>query len=145
MVVPPGPKKTENKNTLLPLNNFINISPNPIEYKQLLQGWISVNNIYNPQELYAAPTQVFRRIILANSADPAEISDFAIRHIIQEDTLASTKHVYAIYLFSTTPPKSLKSHHALPLNDKAIWDMSYEEEEYGLHKKTKIWTYILEE
>ena len=110
-----------------------------------MQGWISVNNIYNPQELYAAPTQVFRRIILANSADPAEISDFAIRHIIQEDTLASTKHVSAIDLSSETPPKPLNSHRSLPVNDKDTWDMAYEEVLYGLHNKTKTWTYISEE
>ena len=56
MVVPPGPKKTENKNTLLPLNEFINVAPNIIESKQLLQGWISINKIYELQELYAAST-----------------------------------------------------------------------------------------
>ena len=138
MVVPPGPKKTENKNTLLPLNEFINVAPNIIESKQLLQGWISINKIYELQELYAASTQVFRRIILANSADPSDISYFAIRYILQEDTLASAKHVSAVDISSTTPPKSLKYYHDLPVNDKAIWDMAHEEEYYGLHNKKNL-------
>ena len=33
----------------------------------------------------------------------------------------------------------------MPVNDKSIWDMSYEEEYYCLHNYTKTWTYILEE
>ena len=126
MVILPGTKKeTRKKNPIFPLNDFINVAPNLTESKQLLKEWISINNIYKLQELYTASTQVVSRIILSNSADPAKISYFAIRHILQEDTLASTKHVYAIYLLSTTPPKSLKSHHALPVNDKSIWDMDY--------------------
>ena len=138
-------KKIRRQNFLLPLNDFINVAPNLIESKQLLQGCISINNIYKLQEIYAASTQFFCRIILANSSDPADISDFSIRHILQEDTLESTKHVYAIDISSTNPPKPLKSHHKLPVNDKAIWDMAYEEEYYGLHNKKKIWTYISEE
>ena len=114
-------------------------------YKQLLQGWIYVKNICELQELYSTSTQVVCRIIITNSADPADISDFSIRHIIQEDTLASAKHVSAIYISSTTPQKSLKSHHALTVNDKSIWDMAYEEEYYGLHNKKKSWTYISKE
>ena len=146
MVVPHGPKnKSENKNSLLPLNDFINVAPDLIESKQLLQEWISINDIYELQEIYAASTQVVRRIILANSADLSDISDFSIRHLLQEDTLASANHVSAIDLSSTTPPKSLKYHHAPPVNDKAIWYMAYEEEYYGLHNKTKTCTYILEE
>ena len=143
MVVPPGPKKqVRKKNSLLPLCEFINIAPNLIESKQLLQGWISINNIYELQELYAASTQVVRRIILADSANPADISNFSIRHILQEEKLAYAKHVSDIYLSSITPPKSLKSHHALPANDKSICNMAYEEEYYGLPNKTKTWTYI---
>ena len=139
-------KKTgHKKNALLPLNDFINVAPNLIEYKQLLQGWISINKIYWLQEIYAASTQVVRQIILANSADPANILDFFIRHILQEDTLASLNHVSAIDLSYETPPKSLKSYHALPVNNKAVWDMEYEEEYYGIHNKTKTWTYISEE
>ena len=120
-------KKIRKKNTLPPLNDFINVAPNLIDSKKLLQGWIYINNIHELQELYAASNQVVCRIILANSANPADISDFSIRHLLQEDTLASAKYVSAIDLSSTVPPKSLKSHHALPANDKSIWDMSYEE------------------
>ena len=119
--------KSENKNSLLPLNYFINIDTNLIEVKQLLQVWISINNIYELQELYATSTQVVYWIILANSADPSNISDFAIRNLLWEDTLASAKHVSAIDISSKTPPKSLKSYHDLPVNNKAILDMSYEE------------------
>ena len=126
MVVLPGPKK-QIKKILLPLNDFINVSPNIIKSKELIQGWIAINNIYELKELYAASTQVVCRIILANSTDPANISDFSIRHIFQEDTLASAKHVSAIDISSKTPPKSLKSHHALPVNDKSIWDIAYDE------------------
>ena len=66
-------KKPENKNPLLPLNDFINVTPHLIESKQLLKGWISINKIYELQELYSASTQVVCRIILANSANPANI------------------------------------------------------------------------
>ena len=141
----PGQKNKPEKNALLPLNNFINVAPNLIYSKQLLQGWISIKNIYELQELYATSTQVVRRIILANSADPADISDFAIRHLIQEDTQASANYVSAIDISYTNPPKTLKAHHALTINNKAIWDTAYEEEYYGTHNKTKTWTYILEE
>ena len=109
-------KTDQKKNALLPLNDFI----------KKLQGWISINKIWKIKELYSASTQVVDQIILTNSADPANISDFSIRNLLQEDTLAFEKHVSAIDLFSTTPPKSLKSHHALPVNNKAIWDMAYE-------------------
>ena len=106
MVVLPGPKKkNQKKNSLLPLNDFINVAPNLIESKQLLQGWISINKIYELQELYAASTQVIHRIILANSTDPAEISDFAIRNLLQKYTLASENHVSSIDISSITPPK----------------------------------------
>ena len=86
-----------------------------------------------------------RQIILPNSAVPTDISDFTLRHILQEDTLSSANHVSAIDISSTTPPKSLKSHQELPVNDKAIWYMDYEEECCGLHNKKKTWTYISEE
>ena len=123
----PGRKdNSENKNSLLPLNDFINVATHIIETKQLLQGWISINKIHKLQKIYSVSTQVVRHIILVKSADPADISDFAIRHLLQEDTLASAKHVSAIDLSSTVPPKSLKSHHALPINYKSIWDMAYE-------------------
>ena len=72
MVVLPGPKK-QIKKILLPLNDFINVSPNIIKSKELIQGWIAINNIYELKELYAASTQVVCRIILANSANPANI------------------------------------------------------------------------
>ena len=52
------------------------------------------------------------------------------------------QNVSAIDLSSTTPSESLKSHNALPVNDKAIRDMAYGEKYYGLHNKTKTWTYI---
>ena len=100
---------------------------NLIDSKQLLQGWISINNIHKLQEIYTASTQFVRRIILSNYANPANISDFEIWHLLQEDTLAFAKHVSAIDLSSTIPPKPLKYHHAMPINDKAIWDMAYEE------------------
>ena len=83
--------------------------------------------MHDLQEIYAAYTQVVCRIILSNSADSADISDFAIRNILQEDILASKKHVSKIDLSSTVPPKSLKSHHELPVKDKSIWGMTYEE------------------
>ena len=84
--------------------------------------------MHNPQEVYAASTQVVRRIILTKSTDPSKILDFDIRHLLQEDTLAFTRHVSDIDLSSIVPPKSLKSHHEIPVNDKYIWDMAYEEE-----------------
>ena len=130
----------ENENSLLPLNEFINVATNLIKSKQLLQGWISAKNIYELQEIYTLSTQVVRQIILANSVNPADMSDFAIRHLRQEDTLASVKYVSSVDLSSTTLPKSLKSHHALPVNNKAIWDMAYEKEYYGLHNNTKTLT-----
>ena len=101
----PGQKTSQKKNSLLPLNDFINVDPNLIKFKQLLQVWISINNIYELQELYAASTQFSRQIILANSADPADISDFAIRNILQEYTLASENNVSTIDIASSTPPK----------------------------------------
>ena len=119
-------KKTQNPPPLIPLNDFINVATNLIKSKQLLQGWISINKLYNLQELYAASTQVVCRIILSNSADPANISEFSIRHLIQEDTLASINHVSSIDISSKTPTKSLKSHHTLTVNDKSIWDTAYE-------------------
>ena len=124
----PGRKdNSENKNSLLPLNDFINVATHIIESKQLLQGWISINKIHKLQEIYSASTQVVCRIILANSANPSDISDLVIRHILQEDTLASAKHVSTIDISSTVPPKSLTSHRALLIKDKAIWEMAYEE------------------
>ena len=63
---------------LLPLNDFINVSPNLIESKQLMQGWISLKNIHDIQEIYAASTQVVCIIILDNYANPSDISDFSI-------------------------------------------------------------------
>ena len=128
-------KTDQKKNALLPLNDFI----------KKLQGWIFINNIQKLQELYSAYTQVVCQIIHDNSADTADIYDFSIRHLLQEDTLPSAKNVSAIDISSTTLPKSLKSYPALPVNDKAIWDMAYEEEYYILHNKTKTWTYISEE
>ena len=146
MVLPPGPKKTtKKKNAHIPLNDFINAAPNIIDYKQLLQEWMSINKMHELQEIYAASTQVVRHIVLANSIDPTNISECAIRHLLQEDTLAPAKHVSTIDISSTISPKSLNSHHAMPINDKAIWDMDYEEEYYGPHKDTKTWTNILEE
>ena len=139
-----GRKTNQKKKNLLPLNEFINVAPNLIESKQQLQGWISINTIHKLKEPYSDSTQVVRRIILANSSDPSNILDFSIRHLLQEETLASAKHVSAIDLSSTVPPKSLNSHHALPANKKAICDMAYEEEYYGLHKNTKTWNYISE-
>ena len=82
-------KNLENKNALLPLNDFINVATNLIDSKQLLQGWVSVKNIYKLQELYSASTQVVCRIILTNSANSANISDFSIRHLLHEYILAS--------------------------------------------------------
>ena len=96
-----------------------------------MQGWISISKIYKLQELYAASTQVARQIILPISANQAYISDFAIKHILQEDTLASAKHVSAIDISSTNLTKSLKYHHALSFSNKSIWYMAYEEEYYG--------------
>ena len=116
---------TQEKNFLLPLNDFINAAPKIIEYKQLLQGWIPINKMHGLQEIYSVSTQVVCHIILYNSSNLANISDFAIRHLLQEDTMASAKHVSAIDLSSTVPPKSLRSHHERPVNDKAIWDMDY--------------------
>ena len=110
-----------------------------------MQGWISINKIHELQEIYSESTQFLCHIILANSANPAKISDFDIRYLLQEDKLASTNHVSAIEISSIFLPKSLKSHHAPPFNDKAIWDMAYEEYYYGLNKNTKTWTYISEE
>ena len=100
-------------------------------------GHIYVKNIYELQELYSASTQVVRQIILTNSANPSDISDFSIRHILQEDTLSSANHVSTIDLSYTTPPKSLKSYNELPVNNKARWDMAYEEEFYCPHNKKK--------
>ena len=120
MVVPSRPKTNSEKSSLLPLNEFINVAPNLIELKQLLQGCISINNIHNLQEIYAASTQVVLRMILANSTNPAKISDSSIRHIIQEDTLTSTKHESDIDISSTVLSKSLNYHHSLPVNDKYI-------------------------
>ena len=122
-----GRSARSEKNSLLPLNDFINVAHNIIKSKQLIQGWISIKKIYELQEIYAASTQVVCQIILSDSANPANILEFAIRHILHEDKLAPAKHVSAIDLYSTTPQKPLKSHHVLPVNDKAIWDMAYEE------------------
>ena len=70
----PGQKnKSKIKNSLLPLNEFINVSQNLVESKQLLQELIYINKIHELQEICAASTQVFRCIILANSANPANI------------------------------------------------------------------------
>ena len=139
MVILPRPKKQiRKKNSLLLLNYFIKVTTNLIKYKQLLQGWISINNIFKQQELYSAFNQVVYQIILANSADPSDISDFAIRHLLQEYIMAPAKNFSAIYLSSTTPPKSLKYHHALSVNDKAIWDMAYEDEYYGIYNKKNL-------
>ena len=99
-----GRKNNLEKNPT-PLNDFINAAPNLIECKQLLQRWVCTNKIHDLQEIYTASTQVVRSIILANSAKPYDISEFAIRHLLQGDTLESEKHVSAIYLFSTVPPK----------------------------------------
>ena len=120
-------EKTTQKNSLLPLNEFINVVPNLIESKELLQVWISINRVHKLQEIYVTSTQVVCRIVLANSANPVNISDFSIRHLLQEDTLASAKHVSAIDISSTFPQKPLKFHHALPVNNKAVWYMAYEE------------------
>ena len=138
-------KKTGNKDALLPLNDFINVATNLIDSKQLLQGWVSVKNIYKLQELYSASTPVVCQIILTNSANPADISDFSIGHLLQEDTLAFTNYITAIDLSYTTPPKSLNSHHELPVKEKSIWYIAFEEELYGIHNKTKTWTYISKE
>ena len=80
-------KTTQKKNALLSLNDFINVSPNLTESKKQIQIWISINNINQVQEIYVASTQVVCRIILANSAKPDNISEFDIRHLLQEDTL----------------------------------------------------------
>ena len=123
----PGRKNnSENNNSLLSLNDFINADPNLIYFKQLIQGWISINKMHDLQKIYATSTQVFRRIILANFANPSDISDFSIKHLLQEDKLESANHVSAIDLSSTFPPKLLKSHHAMPINYKTIWGMAYE-------------------
>ena len=138
----PVRKRSENKNFPIPLNDFINAAPNIVEQKQLLQGWISINKMHELQEIYSASTQGVCRIILANSAEPSDISNFSIRHLLQEDTLESAKHVYTIDISYTVPQKPLKYHHAMPVNNKSIWGMAYEEEYYGLHKDTKTCTYI---
>ena len=128
MVIPLGPEKNQKKKSVLPLNDFINVAPNLIESKKIMQGWISINKIHELQELYAASTQVVCHIIiLDNSADPANISDLAIIHLLQKDTLASANHISTIDISSIVMPKSLESHHALPVNDKVIWDTSYKE------------------
>ena len=76
-------KTSKKKNSLLPFNEFINVAPNLIKSKQIPQGCIPINNIYELQELHAASTQAVCRIILANSTDPSNISDFAIGHLLQ--------------------------------------------------------------
>ena len=91
--------KSENKNSLLLFNDFITVAPNLIDSKKLLKGCIPINKIHELQELYATSTQVVRHIILFNSADPDDISDFSIINILQEGTLASAKYFSANDIF----------------------------------------------
>ena len=117
-------EKTTQKNAPLPLNDFINAAPNLIDPKKLLQVWIYINKMHKLQEIYAASIQVVHCIILVNYSDPANITDFSIINLLQEDTLAPAKNVSVVDISSTVPPKSLKSHHEMTVNYKAIWDMA---------------------
>jgi dUTPase len=136
-----------NRNTPIPLPNFEQLAPSLVRQNIIAQHWLTNKSFLEKYNLTQAHTTLARRIVLTGSASPELLTNDNVEQQLTDNpanAIATIFKISATNLDSHHEPK-LHEHYKLSPKDKQIWDESYREEYFGLHKDTQTWHYITEE
>ena len=145
--IPGRSQLKNNRNSPIPLPHFTQAASSLIQDGFIAQNWITSKSFMENYNLHRAKITLARRIILAGSISPENLTNEHITQHLQDNpanAIATIYKISATSLDSQYEPK-LHEHYKLSPKDKKIWDDSYREEYFGLHNDTQTWEYITED